>query len=301
MELRQLKYFCKVAELANFSEAAKQLNISQSTLSQQIRTLENELNATLLIRDTHRVRLTDVGEAFLPSARRTLTEAADSINRIRDIQHLHAGQINIGCTFTFSPLLCETVLEYMKKFPGVKLNIVCKPMEELMELLDKEKIDVALNFKPSQSFPNIESHILFSSHLAVVMSEDHPLAQAKVLRPADIERFPLVLPAKGLQARNAFDLLVANLDRQFDVKLEINDVSLLLSIVKGSKFISLLSSAVNRENGIKAIPFDAPGNEMEGAFSLRKGAYMKGSVREFLKLLSDSRSYSLALMDLGEF
>ena len=76
MELRQLRYFVSVAETNSFSEASRLLNITQSTLSQQVKQLENELGVMLFERSSHRVCLTDVGEAFLPEARRTL-HAAD--------------------------------------------------------------------------------------------------------------------------------------------------------------------------------------------------------------------------------
>ena len=108
MELRQLRYFVKVAELKNFSSAARLLNITQSTLSQQIRQLEQELGVELLIRDSRHVELNDMGKVFLPSARRTLQEANTCIERIHDVQGLRSGTLNIGVTFTFSKLLKES-------------------------------------------------------------------------------------------------------------------------------------------------------------------------------------------------
>ncbi len=78
MELRQLKYFVKVAELLSFSKAAKVLYITQSTLSQQIKQLEDELDMALLYRNNHKVSLTEAGEAFLEGAKKTLAEAEDS-------------------------------------------------------------------------------------------------------------------------------------------------------------------------------------------------------------------------------
>lgn len=68
MELRQLKYFAKLAETLNFSDAARQLFISQSTLSQQIKQLEQELNTQLFQRDNHKVTLTEPGREMLPCA-----------------------------------------------------------------------------------------------------------------------------------------------------------------------------------------------------------------------------------------
>ena len=66
MELRQLKYFVKTAETLNFSEAAKTLFVTQSTLSQQIRQLEQEIDTVLFVRDSHSVQLTESGEQLLP-------------------------------------------------------------------------------------------------------------------------------------------------------------------------------------------------------------------------------------------
>ena len=68
MELRQLRYFAKAAEILNFSDAAKSLNIAQSSLSQQIKQLEDELGTLLFIRNSHSIRLTEAGEVMLPFA-----------------------------------------------------------------------------------------------------------------------------------------------------------------------------------------------------------------------------------------
>ena len=73
MELRQLKYFVKVAETLNFSEAAKSLFVTQSTLSQQIKQLEQDLDSQLLTRSSHSVSLTEAGEELLPYARKVLS------------------------------------------------------------------------------------------------------------------------------------------------------------------------------------------------------------------------------------
>ena len=75
MELRQLKYFVKVAETLNFSEAARLLCVTQSTLSQQVKQLETELDTPLLIRSSHSVTLTEQGLELLPYAKRTLDDA----------------------------------------------------------------------------------------------------------------------------------------------------------------------------------------------------------------------------------
>ena len=82
MELRQLKYFIKVAETLNFSEASKALFITQSTLSQQIRQLEQELNTQLFQRNNHTVYLTEAGEELLPYAIQTIHAATICFEKV---------------------------------------------------------------------------------------------------------------------------------------------------------------------------------------------------------------------------
>lgn len=217
MELRQLKYFVNVAETNSFSEASRLLNITQSTLSQQIKQLENELGVMLFERSSHRVCLTDIGGAFLPEAKRTLHAADVCIDRMNDIKGLKAGSLNIGSTFSFIPLLKDTVLLFMKEYPDIKLNIHCHNMETLIRMVKDRELDVALSYKPTSISPEIESHILFDNQLAVVVSEHHTLAGAEKVKFADLKRFPFVMPAKGLQARNAFDLLTRGSESQFNV------------------------------------------------------------------------------------
>lgn len=300
MELRQLRYFVKVAELNSFSEASKQLNITQSTLSQQVKQLENELGVDLLMRDSHHVSLTDVGEAFLPQARKTLFDATTCIDRIRDIQQLGSGELNIGSTYSFLPLLKETVLQFIKQYPGVKLNICCHSMETLMSMLSERKIDLALSYKSSIMHPEITSHIMFDNRLAVVVSDTHPLASHETVRLADLERFPFAMPAKGLQARNTFDHIVDELDYRFNVRLEINEVNVLLDLVRASDrlFTVVSQAAVARTPGLKSLRLEQTGTQMEGSFHVLQDAYMKRATKEFLRMLCENRSYGMALMEI---
>ena len=300
MELRQLKYFVNVAETNSFSEASRLLNITQSTLSQQIKQLENELGVMLFERSSHRVCLTDIGEAFLPEAKRALHAADVCIDRMNDIKGLKAGCLNIGSTFSFLPLLKDTVLLFMKEYPDIKLNIHCHDMETLIRMVKDRELDVALSYKPTSISPEIESHILFDNQLAVVVSEHHPLAGEEKVKFADIKRFPLVMPAKGLQARNAFDLLTRCSESQFNVRLEINEVNVIIDLVRSSKFLVTVISqaAVSHITGIKVITLDHQNTQMEGSFHILKDSNTKRSTKEFLKMLCENKSYNIALLDM---
>ena len=296
MEFRQLRYFVKVAELRSFSEASKALFISQSTLSQQIKQLEEELGVELLVRDSRHVSMSDYGEQYLPYAKQVLKDVDTSTERMNDVRQLKIGTLNVGATYTFCPLLADTVRDYMKKYPGIKLKIYCRSMENLMEMLEHGQLDVALSYKPLQSYDDIDSHILFNSNLCVIAGQDNPVAKKERIRLAELDNLPLVLPAKGLQARNAFDSLLYGQNFKFDVRLEINDLSMLLDMVSRTNLVTLLSGATIHSNkNFVAISLDHPHSEMQGSFHLLKGTYCKNATKEFLKMLVENNSFLMAM------
>ena len=140
--------------MLSFSDAAKALNIAQSSLSQQIKQLEDELDVKLFLRNSHSIALTEAGKVMLPFALRTIHDAQTCTDRIRDLQKLLTGSLCIGVTYSFSPILTETVISFMKLYPHIKLNIIYEPMNKLMELLAKRQLDFVLAFKPTLPMSN---------------------------------------------------------------------------------------------------------------------------------------------------
>lgn len=291
MELRQIRYFLKVAELLNFSEASKALFITQSTLSQQIRQLENEFDTILFERNSHEVSLTEAGQQFMRYARKVIIDVDDCTQKMDDLKNMLTGELNIGVTFTFSPLLTETVLEFMKLYPHVRLNVFYKTMSELMDMLQRREVDFVLAFKPTDRNDKIESHVLFNNHLSVVVSERHSLAKRKSLTLDDLAPYDAAMPARGLQARNSFDDMIHSENSKLKIRVELNDVSILLKLIKQSKLVTILAEAtIHDEDGLVPIPLEMAGNDMEGCIHLLKQAYVKNSAREFYRLLSQSRA-----------
>lgn len=292
MELRQIKYFVKAAELLNFSDAARALNVAQSTLSQQVKQLEDELGIQLFERRAHTISLTEAGSELLPYARRTVYDADTCIARINDLTNLAAGTLNIGVTYSFSPILTETLIEFTKEHPNIKLNIFYKPMAELMEMLQARAVDFVLAFRPSQRIEEIESHVLFDNHLAVIVRDGHPLAQKERLKISDLGKYNLALPSKGLQARNAFDRYLSGYGGEpLDIRIELNEVNILFEIIKHSNMVTVLAEAtVYNQSGIKAIPLDVTSNEMEGCVHMLKNCYRKHSALRFIRMLRESNA-----------
>ena len=288
MELRQLRYFAKAAETLNFSHAANCLNMAQSSLSQQIKQLEDELGTQLFIRDSHSIRLTEAGEEMLPFALRTIHDAEACADRIRDLRKMLTGTINIGVTHSFSPILTETVISFLKMYPKIKVNIVYKQMNELMELLSNHELDFVLAFKPIQPLPDVESHILFQNTLSVIVGNNHPLASKDKVSISELEKYDLALPSKGLQARNAFDHIVPDYDK-FKIRIELNDVNTLLKLVRQTNLVTVLAEdSIYGVCDVKAVPINVPDNQMSGCVHILKETYRKHSMQEFIRILTES-------------
>ena len=135
-------------------------------------------------------------------------------------------------------------MQFMKQYPGIKLKISCHSMETVLKMLQEERLDVVLSYNPLVVYPDISSHILFDNKLAVIVSENHPLAGLSKVKLQDLERFPLAMPASGFQARKAFDRITEGTKYNFDIRLEINEVNVLISLVHASNnLVTVLSQA----------------------------------------------------------
>lgn len=274
----------------NFSEAARSLFVTQSTLSQQVKQLEEEFGTVLFERDSHSVSLTENGTRLLPLAKRTLQDAKDCVNQIRDLQQMVSGELIVGVTYSFCPILTETVKNFIDNYPGVKLKVVSKSNEELIAMLRKREVDFVLAFKPTEIYDDIESHILFDDRLSVILRNDHPLSGMQSLAIKDLERQKIALPSKGLQARNALDKSIDINKQNLDICIELNEIDILLDIIQSSHLLTILSEATiyHHKERLRAIPLDIPQNQMEGCIHVLKKSYRKRSAEAFVKLLRES-------------
>ena len=105
---------------------------------------------------------------------------------------------------------------------------------------------------------------------------------------SELEKYDLALPSKGLQARNTFDNIVHS-DSRLHIRIELNEVDILLKLIRQTQFVTVLAEdSIYNEHDVKAIPLDVPDNEMTGCVHILKDTYHKHSMKEFVRLLSES-------------
>ena len=296
MEIRQVRYFVMVAQTGSFSQAAKELFISQSTLSQQIQQLENEVGVKLLERNTRKVTLSEYGQEFLPYAKNLIYDAEACLGSIMDVRNMATGKLVIGVTYTFSSVMVDVLKEFIRDYPGIRLSIRTALMEELMDMLERNEIDLALSYDPGHKYDNIESSELFRSGICVIARDTHPLAQKVSISLEELSRLKLALPVSGMQARDKFDSVLAEKGIKMNIAVEVNDMQILQKLVRDTELVTVFSrNAIKNSVGLKAIEIENIQGETVGCCHTIKGRYKSIAAREFIRRLRESYYFSNAL------
>src|SRR6202795_91813 len=188
MELRHLRYFVAVAEEGSVTLAAeRRLHTAQPSLSRQIRDLEAEVGAQLLVRSVQGTELTAAGRAFLDHARLALSqvEAAGEAAR-RAAQPAKASIVMGFLTGTEMDWFTEAVRLLRDELPNIEVVLVSQTSPELASGLVRGKMDVAF-LRPEPEMPDLAFKHLTSEPLVVVLPSDHRLAALDAISPRDIE------------------------------------------------------------------------------------------------------------------
>lgn len=145
MLLRHLRYLLAVADHGGFTRAAEVLHVSQPTLSQQIRQLEESLGVSLFDRTSRTVKPTDAGEAYIECARRVLVELEAGRRALHDVKDLSRGTLRLAMTPTFMAYLVgPLVRDYVVRYPNIHLEIFELSMDEIEVGLADDSLDVAI-------------------------------------------------------------------------------------------------------------------------------------------------------------
>src|SRR5271155_2959062 len=199
MELQQLRYFCAIAETGNFSRAAQQTHVSQPSLSQQIRKLEDELGARLFDRLGRSVRLTELGRAFLPRARGGLRELEAARGDVLERKASIGGTICVGVIPTIAPYFLPPMLTaFSRQHPEARVTVIEEITPLLLEKLKAGEMDVAIVALPLPARGHeFETVPLLTEKLYAVLPNRHPLAREAGLSLGDLSEEPFLLLRDG--------------------------------------------------------------------------------------------------------
>jgi LysR family hydrogen peroxide-inducible transcriptional activator len=193
MNLQELRYLVAVAEHRHFGRAAEACNVSQPTLSSQIRKLETELGVTLLERTNKRVHITPVGSQILPHAQSALAEAGQMEAVARAARDPLIGPLKLGVIPTLAPYLMPMLLKPLRQaYPGLTIELWEDQTRALIDGLRNHRLDAAL-LATAPDAPEITEIALFDEPLLAALPLDHPLARSLNVTEESLAEEMLVL------------------------------------------------------------------------------------------------------------
>lgn len=200
MELRLLRYFLAVAREENITLAARFLNITQPTLSRQIKDLELELGQKLFIRGSHKVVLTKEGLMLKKRAEEILDMVNKAKAEITYVKDSIEGSVYIGCGETKSMrLVAQIIADVRKKHPNIKFHLFSGNAEDVTERLDKGLLDFGLLIQPVDLSRYDFVAMPVKDVWGVLMPRDSPLAKKKNIVKDDLLKVPLICSRQIMQ------------------------------------------------------------------------------------------------------
>ncbi|HID54049.1 MAG TPA: LysR family transcriptional regulator [Anaerolineae bacterium] len=190
MEIRQLEAFVRSARAGSFTAAATQLNLTQPAVSARVAALEKELGGALFERGGRRLRLTRLGQMFLPYAQRALTAVADG----REASQRHAsgslGRVTVAALDTLATYMLPEVMErFRAEYPAVDFSIKLRLLPDILAMLHDGRATLGLMGAPLwDKTIHIRAH--FQEPVRAVVAANHPLA-GKQLSLVDIYEFTI--------------------------------------------------------------------------------------------------------------
>jgi DNA-binding transcriptional LysR family regulator len=240
MEWQQIIGFYHVARLGNFTRAAEATFRTQSALSQQVKSLEEELDCLLFERiGKRKLRLTPAGEEFLRFSEGILAKYDSLIQSLNELKGIQKGTLKIAAPFTtLYHLFPEILKAYTQQFPNVQLTILDRPQQRVLELVKSGDVD--LGFALESSTPR--DHVLkrwVKVETVLMTPVGHPLSIEKRATLNEIVKYPLILPPKSPEHPSRLEL-----------EKRLSDLGLNCQIVMESSNVDLSSVYVEMGLGV---------------------------------------------------
>lgn len=244
LNFHHLYYFWVVAKEGHLTRAARQLHVSQSALSSQIRQLQEQLGHELFSREGRSLRLTEFGHVVLEYAESIFTLGNEllSLTESGELQHLR--QLRIGSVATLSRNFQENFLRPVIGESDVKLVIRSASLEELLELLSIHKLDLILSNRAvvADSSTTWRCQQIAEQRVCIV---GPPGQAAKTFRfPEDLEHAKLLLPGPSSDIRSQFDGLLSQLGIEIDPFAEVDDMAMLRLLARDSGGLAVVPEVV---------------------------------------------------------
>ncbi len=290
---RSLQYLLAIAEHGSFTRAAEALRVSQPSLSQQIKQLEESLQSPLFSRSGRTVRLTNAGEIYIRHARRARGELEAGRRAVHDVQNLSRGSLRLGWTPITDYLTCSLLEDFNSRYPGITLKTLEMPQGDLEVAVAEDSIDVGIAFgKPfSGESPSseIQTDLLFEETLCLAVGNAHPRAGQQVrMSVQEFGRESLALLNTNFAMRHHIDQYCLEHRIAPNVAIESNSLNVIIEMIQFGPLATVVpKSIVRTQCGLYSINLSPEMPRKAIILFYRNVGYMSPAVLAFSRLASD--------------
>ena len=294
MNLQQIRYVREIARRKlNLSAAAEALHTSQPGVSRQVRELESELGVDVFVRQGKRLTaLTPAGESVVQIAERLWAEV-ENLKRVgQEFTRAGHGTFVIAATHMQARyILPAAIKRFTAKYPDVRLSIHQGSPRDLANGVINGEADIAIATETLDRFPELVTEPLYRWHHCVVVPKDHPLTREKRLTLARIAAYPLVTYDAAFTGRSALDETFAAAGVPINVVLTAIDTDVIKTYVRHGLGIGIIAGVAfdaERDGDLRALDGSKLFPERVTKLAYRKGTYLRGYVKDFISILSNS-------------
>ncbi|SIT02935.1 LysR family transcriptional regulator [Alicyclobacillus vulcanalis] len=246
LDLRQLRYFIKVAERLNFTEAANELFVAQSAVSQQIAELEKKIGVPLFIRNKRFVRLTSAGQRLYQDVVPLMHRMEEAIHTARLVHEGLVGALRIGFLAPHvRAFLPDLIKEFKRQYPDIDLTLNHYHHGMLLQYIDAGELDLAITTPFGlHRVEGIVQEVIRTEPFAVVLHRNHPLASRDRLQISDLRHEPFIIHNRQDSPAGFFDYTIQLCSRHGFVP----------NIVSQPRFVDTVLVLVEAELGIAILP-----------------------------------------------
>ncbi|BCA30699.1 LysR family transcriptional regulator [Metapseudomonas otitidis] len=289
MEFHQLRSFVEVVRQGGFTQAAKTLHATQSTISKQVAQLEQRLGVLLLERNGPNLRLTDAGTLVLRRADELLRLRQDLYSELDDLSQLARGELRLGLPLLGGEVMfAELFAAYRQRYPNIVVRLFEGGSKLMEEALLRGELDIGGSLTPND--PALAFQPFCNEPLDVLLPEAHELAGCDGIALAQLKDAPFLLYQQSFTLNDR--LLLACRQAGFTPR-EVGrsgQADFLAALVAAGQGVVLLPRIVARtleRPGLRRVPLVEPDLRWDIAFVWRQGAYLSRAAQAWLDLLKE--------------
>jgi LysR family cyn operon transcriptional activator len=285
MELRHLRYFVALAEQLNFTSAAEKVHVTQSTLSHQIRQLEDELGCQLFERKSRKVTMTQTGEAFLERARNALREVDEGVWSVRMAAEEMSGVVRIGTTHTFNMrIIPRCISVFVARHPSVRVEVMEMSGDDIATSLERNELDLGVTYKP-QNASTLRFEALYTEEMMLAVGAAHPFLTRRFVRMSELHLQKIVLLPRSFATRSLLEECFRMANATPVVVAEMNAIAPMLELVNSTDIAAIVSEHAVRREDVRLIPLESPTPTRAPGLLWRSDETRSPAVRAFASII----------------